>query len=258
MKNTLKWPAKILMFIMVLLMVAANVSGCGQSSQTTQRTQPARSVQTIDYVALGDSLAAGYAPTGKIDKGYPDFIVEKLKNEGILGDYRNLGVTGFTTRDVLNRIDPANTANAEIIAAISKAEVITLDIGANDLLSVIPALAKNPTQMWASVQNVAGNVEKIIRTLKGINPNAKIYVMGYYDAFPYKTEVQHTLLVSLIKVFNQAILKVAEDTGSTYVDTFDIMDKHLTDYLPKDDIHPNISGYEAIGNEFWALIQGDF
>jgi lysophospholipase L1-like esterase len=251
----IKFLTIISVLIVAFFIVAMYLFDLGPSRQMTQSNQP---VKALNYVALGDSLAVGYTPKGTTDKGYPYFIAEKLKGEGRLGNYQNFGVTGYTTKDVLKRIDQANTANAEVVNAISNADIITFDIGANDILSAIPALAKNPTQLGSTVKNVAGNIEKIIHTLKGINPKAKIYVMGYYDAFPYRTEVEHTLLVSLIKVFNQAIQNAATNTDSIYVNTFNAMDKNLKEYLPKDDIHPNLSGYEALGNEFWILIKGNF
>ena len=99
----------------------------------------AQSGEKIDYVALGDSLAAGYTPNKTIDKGYTDFIAEKLNEEEVLGDYQNFGVPGYTTDNVLASIDPTNPVNADRILAISKAEIITLDVGANDLLNLIPA-----------------------------------------------------------------------------------------------------------------------
>ncbi|ODA41921.1 GDSL-type esterase/lipase family protein [Desulfosporosinus sp. BG] len=224
----------------------------------------AQSSEKLDYVALGDSLVAGYAPNGTIDKSYTDFIAVKLDGEGVLGDYRNFGVPGYTTDKVFADINPDNPVNANRIVAISNAEIITLDVGANDLLGMIRDPLFDPTQAPAAIKNVAGNIFKITSTLKGLNPNAKIYLMGYYNAFPYLPEEQQAQLIPLIKGFNQTVKGVADlkdSTGSTiatYVDTYTTMDKHLAKYLPEDNIHPDISGYRAIAKDFWDIIKVDF
>lgn len=217
-----------------------------------------RTSEKLDYVALGDSLAAGYTPNSMIDKSYPDFIAEKLDGEGTLGDYKNFGVPGYTTLEVLADINLDNPDNADRIAAISNAELITVDVGANDLLNSIFTLIADPSQVPAAIQNVAGNIAQITRTLKDINPNAKIYLMGYYNAFPYYPEEQQKQVIPLIIEFNKAVKGAATSTGATYVDTYTTMDKHLANYLPEADIHPNILGYQAIAKDFWAIIKVDF
>jgi len=218
----------------------------------------AQSDEKIDYVALGDSLSVGYTPYSSIDKSYTDFIAMKLDGEGILGDYHNFGVIRYTTDDVLASIDYTNPQNAESILAISNAEIITLDIGANDILDLIPALMADPTQAPDVIQSIAENLAEIILTLKGINPNANIYLMGYYNAFPFYPEELQEQVIPLIKGLNLAINQVANATGETYIDTYTIMDKHLTKYLPEDDIHPGLLGYKAMAKEFWNIIKVDF
>jgi len=227
----------------------------------------AQSSQQIDYVALGDSLAAGSTPVGTLDKSYTDFIAEKLDGEGVLGDYHNFGVAGYTTDQVLASIDSTNPENINRIASISNAEIITLDIGANDLKGLIPGLLNNPDPQEAAkaaIGSVAGKIFNIVVKLKQINPNAKIYLMGYYNAFPYYPEQMQEPVMHLIKGFNQAIqeqvaVKINEEYGNTtYIDTYTTMDKHLTKYLPEDNIHPDIFGYRAIAKDFWNIIKVDF
>ena len=222
----------------------------------------AQNSEKIDYVALGDSLAAGYTPNRTIDKSYTDFIAEKLDGEGVLNDYKNFGVAGYTTDDVLAIIeDNPENSNAVRRLAISNADIITLDVGANDLINSIPALLDNPDQAPAAIENVSGRIAQITFTIKGINPNAKIYLMGYYNAFyPFSnyTDKQKDQVSLMIKGFNLAVEQVAAHTGATYVDTYTTMDKHLAKYLPEENIHPTILGYRAIAKDFWSIIKVDF
>ena len=215
----------------------------------------------VDYVALGDSLAAGSTPNGAIDKSYTDFIAEKLDGEGILGDYQNFGKPGHTTVKVLADINPSNPDNADRINAISNAEIITLDVGANDLLDSIPVLMANPSHAPAEIEKVANNIAQITGTLKGINPNTKIYLIGYYNAFyPFSnyTDEQKAQVGLMIRGFNLAVEQVAAQTGTSYVDIYTTMDKHLAKYLPEENIHPDIQGYRAIAKDFWDIIKVDF
>lgn len=210
--------------------------------------------EKFNYVALGDSLAAGYTPNRTIDKSYTDFLAEKLEGEGVLGDFQNFGVPGYKTIDVLASIDSSNPDNKDRILAISNADIITLDVGANDLLYLIT----DSSGACSSLKTVAESIAEIILTLKNINPNAKIYIMGYYNAFPYYTEEQQNQLIPLIQAFNSAIENVANLYGATYVDTYATMDKHLEKYLPENNIHPDLLGYRAIAGDFWDIIKVDF
>lgn len=218
----------------------------------------AKTSKTMDYVALGDSLTVGYTPYQTQDKSYTDIIAEKLNEEGVLGYYQNLGYPGYTTNNVLASINPLNPDNDVRVSSISNAELITLNIGANDLLDLIPDLLSDPTQAPVAIGSVANNIAQITFTLKGINPNAKIYLMGYYNAFPNSSKEEQAQVIPLILGFNEAIKAVATLTGATYVDTYTTMDKHSTKYLPEEDIHPTISGYRAIAKEFWNIIKVDF
>ena len=44
-------------------------------------------IQPIDYLALGDSLAAGVTPNNELGKGYSDFLAESMHTIGALKSY---------------------------------------------------------------------------------------------------------------------------------------------------------------------------
>src|SRR5437660_2682 len=91
-----------------------------------------------NYVALGDSLAAGQTPYQEIDAGYSDFIALRLGKMGQLRHYtKELAFPGFTTADVLERVK--SEAAREVLA---NATLITISAGANDLLRLVQV---NPT-----------------------------------------------------------------------------------------------------------------
>ncbi|UUZ90923.1 SGNH/GDSL hydrolase family protein [Paenibacillus sp. P25] len=58
--------------------------------------------QSIRYLALGDSLAAGMTPTGGLDKSYADYLAASLQAAGYLTGYeRRYAYPGYTTDNVL-------------------------------------------------------------------------------------------------------------------------------------------------------------
>jgi lysophospholipase L1-like esterase len=192
---------------------------------TTGTVSAAENKKTIDYVALGDSLAAGQKPT-ELGSGstkvygtsYPKFIRDELSGKGLLNSYANFGESGKTTKTVLEPVTGGDRAN--LVAAIQEAEVITLNIGANDLLSGVQmddAGLSNLTKMdlanWLYTQDyqedIAPNLQNIrfiyipivadlvaqnilaIRAMENIagKPYAQIYVMGYYNAFSFLADL---------------------------------------------------------------------
>ncbi|CZQ96278.1 Hypothetical protein Tpal_1982 [Trichococcus palustris] len=215
-------------------------------------------MKTIDYVALGDSLAAGQNPYGtEHGYSYPNSIKNMLASSGNPGSYQNFGVSGYTTWDILNQLN-----NPKIQKFLTNAEIVTLDVGANDILG-LPAvqaylaapsastLSTAQTVVMAELPNIGYRIGTIISSIKGINPTAKIYVMGYYDAFPSNPE-----LIGLIQGLNGAILSAAAATGVTYVNTWGTVTP--ADLPNASDIHPNHEGYKAISADFCSVIADDF
>ena len=117
--------------------------------------------KTLNYVAIGDSVAAGvrggiYPPGSEpgSDKGYTDYIANKLKSAGVLGDFnKDICVAGATALELAQRVgaDLSGPAGKEA-TAIKNADIITFDAGANDLLGplyqyLMPLLA-DPGSEW--------------------------------------------------------------------------------------------------------------
>jgi lysophospholipase L1-like esterase len=79
-----------------------------------------------NYAALGDSLAAGYTSL----EGYvPRYARHVQADTGIQVNANDLGQPGWTSSDLLNGL----RTDAQLRNAVSAAEVVTWDIGGNDL-----------------------------------------------------------------------------------------------------------------------------
>ena len=223
------------------------------------RTYQTVCIASYDYVALGDSYCSGQTPSGELTGyGYTDYIQEELADAGILGSYHKEGVSGYTTADVLEQFP-------DIYNILSEAEIITIDIGINDIteLSEFKAYQADPSSdnlkalKHAVLQKIPGintNLKSIVNTAIETKPDSekRIYLMGYFNAFPNLPELK-----PIIAELNDTIVSAALETGATYIDTMMVMDKNLLGYLPGD-MHPTEEGYEAIAGEFWKSISADF
>jgi lysophospholipase L1-like esterase len=245
------------LFFIIVTMLSPNLV------QATEISLP----KSLNYVALGDSLAAGQTPfTDRLttprylsynyDKSYADFLADKLKEKGVLGSYFDGYCTsGYTTKDLLSLI--LYDIHLED-SKIKNADIITLDIGANDLLHYILADTLNLTTIDEEAQKSIKRIGLILSAIKLVNPKVKIYIMGYYNAFPYTPQIIQKKLVKVIESFNNGIKTVASIMSVTYIDTEATISKTLKVYVPNPrDIHLSVSGYEAVAGEFWNKMSAD-
>ncbi|MEW8987034.1 MAG: SGNH/GDSL hydrolase family protein [Bacillus sp. (in: firmicutes)] len=58
----------------------------------------------VDYVALGDSLAAGATPYSALDKGYVDFLVDRYEQSQYEVKLDNYGYPGYRTTHIISEL----------------------------------------------------------------------------------------------------------------------------------------------------------
>lgn len=194
-------------------------------------------------------MAAGQSPFGFIDYGYPDYIAEYfVSNKYKLADFDNFGVPGYTSVHLKNDI----LKSGKIKKEIKEATHITIDIGANDLLG---KLKTDPANAADAIATVSANLQTILSTIDQLNPQATVYVMGYYNPFPSYPKEQQAALQPLLKALNAQIEAAAKKNRDTYVATEAQIAKNYQEYLPNpQDIHLSQTGYKAVAAEFWKAI----
>jgi putative cell wall-binding protein/lysophospholipase L1-like esterase len=224
----------------------------------------------LNYVALGDSLAEGYAPDGTIGKGYADYLADDIRAAGLLGEFdKRYAVPGFTSQDILAALQddkhtdiPGSTDSLGINKRLAQADIITLDIGANDLLDAVKIDAQtgtvsyDPETVMSLPSQVEANVEEIITQIKKDSPTAQIYLMGYYNPFLALPQESQDILNLAISQLNTALNTATSSTGATFVPTQGAISANTQRYLPDShDIHPNQEGYRVIAGEFWRVLK---
>lgn len=203
------------------------------------------------YIALGDSIAAGQTPNREIDTGYTDLIAMRLQQQGQLAFYtKQLAFPGYTVDDVLKRVQ-----SEEATPLLSKATLITISAGANDLLRIVQANMNAGTLTYSqlatdyALNNARKKMQLLLEELKTQAPLAKVYVVGYYFAYPYAHETQKQGTKSQLETLNTILKQEAERAGATYVSVFEDFGLEAKALVPNPfDVHPNMDGYRVIAN----------
>ena len=188
-------------FICLLVCLAFAINAPRDFSSTAH----ADGIQDVlNYVSLGDSIAAGYGLDGYSDEAS---IVSQsysyLYQNGLKGRYSNVNAISFaksgaTTADLITKLQ-----DESVISSLKNADVITICIGANDILG--PASAglvdyvmkdKDITgDLAEGLEVFSENFPIIIGKLNEINKDAQKVFMTVYN--PYKELINATHGVSI-------------------------------------------------------------
>ena len=143
------------------------------------------------YVALGDSLAAGYQPGGAElrDTAYPALTANRLGAGGGELTLENLGCSGETTTSLVKggKCDFAAGSQLEQAEKLLKGSddvaLVTIDIGGNDLLRCVRGGAQIDTACVKSgVATVQKNLPTILERLRtAAGDDVPVLVLGYYN-----------------------------------------------------------------------------
>lgn len=210
------------------------------------------------YVAIGDSLAAGQTPERQIDAGYADLIAQELsRNQPVAFYSKNLAFPGFTTADVLDSIQ-----TDEAKEVLASANLITVSAGANDLLRLVQNDAAQGSLTFQQVQadfalnEARKNMDLVLAELTEQSPNAAVYVMGYYFAYPHVRNSQKTGTAKQLDRLNAILKQSADKAGAVFVAVDKPFGGNAVDKVPNpSDVHPNAAGYQAMANAFFDEYQ---
>lgn len=197
-----------------------------------------------DYVALGDSLAAGVGAR----RGYVDRYAEYLRDDtGARVRLTNLGVSGQTSSQLLRSLENPSTRRA-----LRGAEVVTYNIGINDLGRARGAYeagtcggAQDERCLRAAVEEFEGNWDEITREILSLrSPDETVILttgLGY-------TPRAGRVFESYLKRANRHITASVAESSIPYAEV-----SLGNGSLGPDGLHPDDSGYEAIADRLQEL-----
>ncbi len=211
-------------------------SSAPPTSARSATPTPSESPSSADeplYVALGDSLAAGYQPGGSElrDSAYPALATSRLAGDGADLRLENLGCSGETTTSLLEGgkcdfDEGSQIAQAEKVLAAAEGDVglVTIDIGGNDLLRCV----RFETGIDAScvdqgVATVRKNLPAILdRLTEAAGEDVPVLVIGYYNPWVAAKALDQPIkgveaAAQAYTRLSQTIEKESEGAGAIFV-----------------------------------------
>lgn len=200
------------------------------------------------YIPLGDSLASGQNPYGEIGYGYTDYIKDYLKKHNKLAYYtKEYAKSGYTTENILADINN----NPNLKKDLRESDLVTLSIGANDLLHKTNIRGIDISKLLTlkeTVNEIIPNLDKCINEIRKYAKN-RIIIVGYYNPIPFLFNTSGNDLDELFAYIDAEYSKLAKKNNCEYISIYELF-KSNNDYLPNtSDIHPNIKGYKSIANK---------
>lgn len=238
----------------------------------------ASAAETPAYIAIGDSIGFGIGASDPAARGYAALTLEALRSSeryqerGL--ELINLSVAGATSSDLVLPGGQMEAAVAEIerrqqdnSSQDDDVEIITVDIGANDLLGLVAAdspcisQAADDQQCLQRLRDVLrdlqANLSELLRGLRDGAPNATIVVADLYNPYSGTGDIRETIADFGVAQVNVAIIAAASDPDLR-VDTASVYQLFLgrgNHWVAADGIHPNDAGHAVISEAVVAAIE---
>jgi lysophospholipase L1-like esterase len=243
------------------------------------------------YLALGDSLAAGYQPGSGVDPagGYADDVLAGIRANQPKTTLVNLACPGERSTTMVSGGSCSYDEGSQLDQALEflhahgrYTRVITVQVGANDVQRCVDraTLVIDMVCIQAGMADVATYLPMILGKLRAEAPDAQVIVLNYYNPFlaaylagNVELVEQSTLLQGTL---NAIIARAATDAGADIADVataFRSIDTKPYSLPPfglvptnvaficvytwmclKGDIHANDAGYALIGKTVVARL----
>ncbi|HSY50888.1 MAG TPA: GDSL-type esterase/lipase family protein [Thermoanaerobaculia bacterium] len=212
-------------------------TGTPVSAMPSTRVASSAPRQQIVPIILGDSLARGTGDESGL--GIGGRFVDELKRRHVdTKSIVNIAVNGARTRDLVQQLTSHN-----VQTLVAQSNVVIVSIGGNDLWgdnNWRNAAPRNPEKV---MNGVLDNVTEIVRSIRGVNPTGRVFVIGLYN--PFVTTPFGKLLTPFVNHWNALLVqRFSADPNVVIVQTSDIF--AYRDRLSLDRFHPNDEGYSLI------------
>lgn len=243
------------------------------------------------YVALGDSISAGYG-LGEGELSFPEKLAE---DKGCV-------LTDLSSNDGVTSADLIETLNTnEAAKAVTSADVITITIGGNDLMNAlyeyladasgtmtaddIRDVLENGTidqsmllllmqqlggfpaspQASAALGALGANLESALNQIEDLNPNAACVIVNQYNPYGHIDNWMAEAVVSTfdagVQALNAQLVSISQNHDVTVADVYSAFEASGENPCNASfegvsdfnlDFHPNAHGHELI-----AQVVGD-
>ena len=197
----------------------------------------------VRYLALGDSYTIGTGANAP-SRNFPSLLARRLERaSGRSVAIQNLGVNGFTTRDLIQ---------TELPQARQEPDLVSVLIGANDVVQGYEAAAYRGAlqtiyDFVARFRLAAGRVLTVAIPDFSVVPTA-----GDYGT--------PAALRARIDAFNQIAAEETHGRGFHFVDISDVSRSGISrsDWIADDGLHPADAQYAAWADVIWKAVKVDW
>lgn len=230
-----------------------------------------------EYIALGDSIPNGYTVSEEDTlKSYPKLLAEDMKKEeGISVNLLKYTKNGIT----VNGMYEEYLSSAEVQGDLKKADLITVTIGANDILTKFRKLyqevfdadrkARDIGTILETIQKKTADDPRILAEAAGIiygwdcDDFEKDWKMAMKSIRQNRSESARVIVTTIynpvgnlesLGALNQVIEKMIDRMNRIIADnsevygyrTADLSGVGTSEYLQSDGLHPNQKGQQMI------------
>lgn len=276
------WIAGFLALLIICISFVASVSA---------NTEATTAVEVFHYVALGDSITAGYEPHivsedqvyGFVDRLYEQALFygrTEVQNYGILGltssGLHNLIRAAYDGKEVTagdiqeKLVDPRASQLAgqtsQLKLDLEQADLITITIGGNDFLPLFNEIqgisdSEFDRLIEERFKKVGDNVRAAMDLIFAMNSEAIVLIADQYQPFPPLGSQSYTRLEKAKDLFSLHIEALVIDYRAK---GYDLRAAYVAEpftgkalswtHILRTDIHPNQQGYQQIAEIFAKAI----
>ncbi len=214
----------------------------------------------INYLPLGDSIAAGENSYGELGYGYVDYIRDYLKEHNKLNLYtKDYTKSGYKIDDILDDIEnnkkvKISKKTYNIKELLRESDIVTISIGANDFLEAVDANVTKLDQYKLILDNIFLKMDNLIKEIRKY-AKKDIYLVGYYNPQPVMLNSYQKEIEEMLNYAKNKFKNICKTNNLIYIDIQDDF-KNNPSYLPNPfNIHPNIKGYEKISSKIIGKIK---
>jgi lysophospholipase L1-like esterase len=130
---------------------------------------------------------------------------------------------------------------------ITRATHLSISTGGCDFIDLWEKNLISWTNLIQTIQRVNQNARKILSFLRSQNPQADMYVLGFYLPLPaYQFGVKRVKW--MVKRLNRCYQAICKENRAYFLDPFDLFFEKRE--LFADEVHPNQKGYNVIAEHF--------
>ena len=190
----------------------------------------------VYYLTLGDEIALGLTQNGYYEKNYTEYIKEYLDKKNKLEKYINeFSTQGYRITDIINDINnnkEIEDTKITIKNALIKADLITLSIGTNDIISKIEDTKKlnkiDYKNLEKNMQTIQKDLEKLLKELREYCKE-DIILIGIY------INTDNERCNDIILKTNEQMEEISNKYNIKYIDLYNILNSNQKAYPTKED-----------------------